>query len=60
MVLFKEIEYMCRVPTDNKIIHAPKRQSMKKSKIRCVYKRDSIMLYFPGGKEKALKHTSKY
>ena len=29
MVLFKEIVYMCRVPTDNKIIHAPKRQSMK-------------------------------
>ena len=58
MVLYKEIEYMCRVG-DNKIIHAPKRQSMKKSKMRCVYKRDSIMFFFPGEKEKALKHASK-
>ena len=58
MVLFKEIESMCRVTTDNKIIHAPKRQSMKRSKMRCVYKRDSIMLYFPGGKENASKILS--
>ena len=61
MVLFKEIEYICRVgdmPTDNKIIHAPKWQSMKKSKMICVYKRDSIM-FFPGEKEKVLKHASK-
>ena len=35
------------------MIHAPKRQSMKKSKMRCVYKRDSIMFYFDEEKEKA-------
>ena len=35
MVIFKEIVCMCRVG-DNKIIYAPKRQSMKKSKMRCV------------------------
>ena len=46
MLLYKEIEYMSRVgdmPTDYKMIHPPKRQSMKKSKMRSVYKRDSIM-----------------
>ena len=53
MVIFKEIEYMCRVG-DNKIMHAPKRQSMKKIKMRCVYKRNSMMLFFPG--EKKRKH----
>ena len=42
---------MCRVG-DNKIIHAPKRQSIKKSKMRCVYKRDSMMFYFDGEKKK--------
>ena len=50
---------MCRVPTDNKIIHAPKLQSMKKSKMKCVYKRDSIYYIFSGEKEKTLKHASK-
>ena len=48
---------MCKVgdmPTDNKIIHAPKRQSMKKSKMRCVYKQDSIM-FFPRGKRESIK-----
>ena len=62
MVLFKQIEYMCRVgdmPTDNKIKHALKRQSMKKSKMRCVYKRDSIMFFYPGKKEKAFKYVPK-
>ena len=54
MVIFKDIECMCRVG-DNKIIHAPKRQSMKKSKMRCVYKRITIMIYFDGEKEKASK-----
>ena len=51
MVIFKEIESMCRVDV-NKIIHAPKRQSMK---MRCVYKRDSIMFYFDGEKEETSK-----
>ena len=54
MVIYKEIESICRVG-NNKKIHAPKRQSMKKSKMRCVYKRDSIMFYFDGEKEKASK-----
>ena len=60
MVIFKETEYMYWVG-DNKIIHAPKRQSMKKSKMRCVYKRNTIMFvfFFPGKKETALKHASK-
>ena len=62
MVLFKEIEYICRIgdmPTDNKIIHVSKRQSMKKSKMRCVCKRNSIMFFFSGEKDKALKHAKK-
>ena len=61
MVLSKQIEHMCRVgdmPTDNKIIHALKRQSMKKSKMRCVYKRDSIMFFLPGEKGKELKRIN--
>ena len=54
MVMLKEIECMCSIG-DNKIIHAPKRQSMKKSKMRCVYKRNSIMFFFSRGKGESIK-----
>ena len=56
MVILKEIEYISRVE-DNKIIHAPKRQSMKKSKMKCVCKRNSIMLFY---REKKRKHSNKH